>query len=183
MPLPPRAGRPPSPSRLAPSCDSVARGSSLRQAFHFQLAHGQPLLWQLGFSTYQWSPSATTAALRRRSNPMPITVPNYNRKTDRLQFGTLIAIPRNPHSRIRISGPTPGLQLYHIGDDGVRADDVSRNFHFEFSDWRWYTRKHGAKGWLRLTGATGAGRLRPSEMPAALLPLSRCIHADRLPVQ
>jgi hypothetical protein len=28
----------------------------------------------------------------RRSNPMPITVPNYNRKTDRLQFGTLIGI-------------------------------------------------------------------------------------------
>jgi hypothetical protein len=26
------------------------------------------------------------------SNPMPITVPNYNRKTDRLQFGTLIGI-------------------------------------------------------------------------------------------
>jgi hypothetical protein len=37
---------------------------------------------------------AATAALRRplRSNPMPITVPNYNRKTDRLQFGTLIGI-------------------------------------------------------------------------------------------
>ena len=31
---------------------------------------------------YQWSPIAT-AALRRRSNLMPITVPNYNRKTDR----------------------------------------------------------------------------------------------------
>jgi hypothetical protein len=40
---------------------------------------------------YQWSPIAT-AALRRRSNLMPITVPNYNRKTDRLQFGTLIGI-------------------------------------------------------------------------------------------
>jgi hypothetical protein len=36
--------------------------------------------------------SIATAALRRRSNPMPITVPNYNRKTDRLQFGTLIGI-------------------------------------------------------------------------------------------
>jgi hypothetical protein len=57
-----------------------------------QLAHGQPLLWQLGFSTYQWSPSATTAALRRRSNPMPISIPNYNRKTDRHQFGILIGI-------------------------------------------------------------------------------------------
>ena len=28
---------------------------------------------------------------------MPINVPNYNRKTDRHQFGTLIGIPRNPH--------------------------------------------------------------------------------------
>jgi hypothetical protein len=31
---------------------------------------------------------------------MPITVPNYNRKTDRHQFGTLIAIPRNPQARL-----------------------------------------------------------------------------------
>jgi hypothetical protein len=30
--------------------------------------------------------------LRRRSDLMPITVPNYNRKTDRLQFGLLIGI-------------------------------------------------------------------------------------------
>jgi hypothetical protein len=44
-----------------------------------------------GASTYQWS-SVATAALRRRSNPMPITIPNYNRKTDRLQFGILIDI-------------------------------------------------------------------------------------------
>jgi hypothetical protein len=44
-----------------------------------------------GFSTYQWTP-ATTAALRRHSNLMPITVLNYNRKTDRLQFGILIGI-------------------------------------------------------------------------------------------
>jgi hypothetical protein len=69
----------------------------------FQLAHGQPLLWQLESppksrvqvdripTFFKWSPAAT-AALRRRSNPMPITVPNYNRKTDRLQFGTLIGI-------------------------------------------------------------------------------------------
>jgi hypothetical protein len=28
----------------------------------------------------------------RRSDPMPITVPNYNRKTDRLQFGMPIGI-------------------------------------------------------------------------------------------
>ena len=29
----------------------------------FQLAHGQPLLWQRAVSTYQWAPAAT-AALR-----------------------------------------------------------------------------------------------------------------------
>jgi hypothetical protein len=40
---------------------------------------------------FQWSPIAT-AALRRYSNLMPITIPNYNRKTDRLDFGTLIGI-------------------------------------------------------------------------------------------
>jgi hypothetical protein len=44
-----------------------------------------------GISTYQWNP-VVTAALRRQSNLMPITVPNYNRKTDRHQFGTLIGI-------------------------------------------------------------------------------------------
>jgi len=36
--------------------------------------------------------SSRHAALRPRSNPMPISVPNYNRKTDRLQFGLLIGI-------------------------------------------------------------------------------------------
>jgi hypothetical protein len=36
--------------------------------------------------------SAATTALRRRSNPMPITVPNYDRNIDRFQFGMLIAI-------------------------------------------------------------------------------------------
>jgi hypothetical protein len=46
----------------------------------------------LSFSTFQWSIPAATAALRRRSNPMPITVPNYKPKTDRLQFGTAIGI-------------------------------------------------------------------------------------------
>jgi hypothetical protein len=70
----------------------LAQSEGLEPQNFFQLAHGQPLLWQLGSSTYQWSPSAATAALRRRSNPMPISVPNYNRKTDRLQFGTLIGI-------------------------------------------------------------------------------------------
>jgi hypothetical protein len=70
----------------------LAQSQGLEPQNFFQLAHGQPLLWQLGSSTYQWSPSAATAALRRRSNPMPISVPNYNRKTDRLRFGTLIGI-------------------------------------------------------------------------------------------
>jgi hypothetical protein len=70
----------------------LAQSEELEPQNFFQLAHGQPLLWQLGFSTYQWSPSAATAALRRPSNPMPITVPNYNRNTDRHQFGTLIGI-------------------------------------------------------------------------------------------
>jgi hypothetical protein len=70
----------------------LAQSQGLEPQNFLQLAHGQPLLWQLGSSTYQWSPSAATAALRRRSNPMPISVPNYNRKTDRLQFGTLIGI-------------------------------------------------------------------------------------------
>jgi len=70
----------------------LAQSEGLEPQNFFQFAHGQPLLWQLGYSTYQWSPSAATAALRRRSNPMPISVPNYNRKTDRLQFGTLIGI-------------------------------------------------------------------------------------------
>jgi hypothetical protein len=69
----------------------LAQSEGLEPQNFLQLAHSQPLLWQLGFSTYQWTPVAT-AALRRRSNPMPISVPNYNRKTDRLQFGTLIGI-------------------------------------------------------------------------------------------
>jgi hypothetical protein len=70
----------------------LAQSEGMEPQNFFQLAHGQPLLWQLGFSTYQWSTSVATAALRRRSDLMPITVPNYNRKTDRLQFGTLIGI-------------------------------------------------------------------------------------------
>jgi hypothetical protein len=43
-----------------------------------------------GILHFQWSSPVATAALRRRSNPMPINVPNYHRKTDRFQFGTLI---------------------------------------------------------------------------------------------
>jgi hypothetical protein len=72
----------------------LAQSEGMEPQNLFQLAHGQPSLWQLGYSTFQWSPSATTATLRRplRSNPMPITVTNYNRKTDRPQLGTLIGI-------------------------------------------------------------------------------------------
>jgi hypothetical protein len=44
-----------------------------------------------GILHFQWSLFAT-AALRRPSNLMPITIPNYSRKTDRLQFGMLIDI-------------------------------------------------------------------------------------------
>ncbi len=69
----------------------LAQSEGMEPQNFFQLTHSQPRLWQLGASTYQWRPVAT-AALRRRSNPMPITVPNYNRKTDRLQFGMLIGI-------------------------------------------------------------------------------------------
>jgi len=68
----------------------LAQSEGMEPQNFLQLAH-EPLLWQLGVSTYQWSPVAT-AALRRHSNLMPITVPNYNRKTDRHQFGTLIGI-------------------------------------------------------------------------------------------
>jgi len=44
-----------------------------------------------GFLQFSLKPVAT-ANLRRRSNPMPITVPNYICKTDRFQFGMLIAM-------------------------------------------------------------------------------------------
>jgi hypothetical protein len=70
----------------------LAQSERLEPQNFLQLAHGQPLLWQLGVSTYPVE-SNRHGYLRRRSNPMPITVPNYNRKTDRFQFGTLIGIP------------------------------------------------------------------------------------------
>ena len=69
----------------------LAQSEEMEPQNFLQLAHGQPLLWQRGVSTFQWSPVAT-AALRRHSNLMPITVPNYNRQSDRHQFGTLIGI-------------------------------------------------------------------------------------------
>jgi hypothetical protein len=70
----------------------LAQSEGMEPQNFLQLAHGQPHLWQLGFSTYQWSLIVATPALRRCSNPMPISVPNYNRKTDRHQIGTLIGI-------------------------------------------------------------------------------------------
>jgi hypothetical protein len=69
----------------------LAQSEGMEPQNFLQLAHGQPLLWQLGISTFQWS-SVATAALRRHSNLMPITIPNYNRETDRHQSGTLIGI-------------------------------------------------------------------------------------------
>jgi hypothetical protein len=52
-------------------------------------------------------------ALRRHSNLMPITVPNYNRKTDRLRFGTLIGINRNPQGPpFQTDDPVP-VRLHH----------------------------------------------------------------------
>ncbi len=48
--------------------------------------------------------------MRRRSNPMPITVPNYNRKTDRLQLGTLIDITSESASR-RLYQPIGPIEL------------------------------------------------------------------------
>jgi hypothetical protein len=56
-----------------------------------QLAHGQPFLWQRGFLHLPVESAATTA-LRRPSNPMAISVPNYGRNTDRFRIGMLIAI-------------------------------------------------------------------------------------------
>jgi hypothetical protein len=44
-----------------------------------------------GFLQFSLDPFAT-ANLRRRSNLMPITNPNYKCKTDRFQFGMLIGI-------------------------------------------------------------------------------------------
>src|SRR5580658_3177622 len=49
----------------------LAQSEGMEPQNFLQFAHGQPLLWQRGVSTIQWSPVAT-AALRRRSNLMPI---------------------------------------------------------------------------------------------------------------
>jgi hypothetical protein len=46
----------------------LAQSEGMKPQNFLQLAHGQPLLCQLGVSTFQWSPVAT-AALRRHSKP------------------------------------------------------------------------------------------------------------------
>ena len=83
------------------------------------MTSGRPQLRKSG--CYQWSPSVTTAVLRRRSNPMPTAVPNFNYKTDRIQFGTLIG-------RLRLSR---GLD---IGDDADRL--TKETLRFEHHDVR-----------------------------------------------
>jgi hypothetical protein len=69
----------------------LAHSEGMEPQSFFQLAHGQPLLWQLEISTSSGVHSPRLP-LCRRSNPMPISIPNYNRKTDRHQFGMLIGI-------------------------------------------------------------------------------------------
>jgi hypothetical protein len=52
---------------------------------------------------------------------MPMTVPNYNRKTDRPHLGTLIGIPRNPHITNRKGRlfTTPPSRLMQLSDAQV----------------------------------------------------------------
>jgi hypothetical protein len=56
-----------------------------------RLANGQPHPWRLGFFTCRRSPAATNA-LCHSSNPMPIRIPDYGLKTDRLQSGKPMGI-------------------------------------------------------------------------------------------
>jgi hypothetical protein len=46
----------------------------------------------VGLEIYAYGQAATAALRRCPSNPMPITVPNYNGKTDRHHFGIVIKI-------------------------------------------------------------------------------------------
>jgi len=50
-----------------------------------------------GFLQFLLEPFAT-ANLRRRSDLMPISIPNYKRKTDRFPFGMLIDMTSEPWS-------------------------------------------------------------------------------------
>jgi len=51
---------------------------------------------------------------------MPITLPNYNRKSDRHQFGTLIGIAPNPQRE-------PALEKFLAAMAGVLARPPRRN--------------------------------------------------------
>src|ERR1019366_1295837 len=88
----------------------LAHSEGMEPQNFLQLAHGQPFLWQWGFSTYQWSPPprlpCAAIPIRCRSVFRTTTVipigfasecrsPSL-RNRDRHHFGTLIAIPRNP---------------------------------------------------------------------------------------
>ena len=63
-------------------------------------------------------------ALRRCSNPMPINVPNHNRKTDRLQIGMLIAIPRNPQLAETTMNPEKRTLLQVRLEDAVESEEI-----------------------------------------------------------
>src|ERR1039457_962938 len=63
-------------------------------------------------------------ALRRCSNPMAITVPNHNRKTDRHQFGMLIAIPRNPQLAETTMNPEKRTLLQVRLEDAVESEEI-----------------------------------------------------------
>ena len=54
--------------------------------------HAAGWLARPGGSPLPVDPFSRHAAQRHRANPMPISVPNYNCRIDRLQFGMLIGI-------------------------------------------------------------------------------------------
>jgi DNA gyrase/topoisomerase IV subunit B len=55
---------------------------------------------------------------------MPITVPNHNRKTDRHQFGMLIAIPRNPQLAETTMNPEKRTLLQVRLEDAVESEEI-----------------------------------------------------------
>jgi DNA gyrase/topoisomerase IV subunit B len=55
---------------------------------------------------------------------MPITVPNHNRKTDRRQFGMLIAIPRNPQLAETTMNPEKRTLLQVRLEDAVESEEI-----------------------------------------------------------
>src|ERR1051326_355212 len=98
----------------------LAQSERMEPQNFLQLAHGQPLLWHRESLPQSWisgekstlrRAQLATAAPHARSNPMPITIPNDNRETDRLQFGMVIGILRNPHPSGGVAVCTPARQL------------------------------------------------------------------------